>query len=116
MQLDQIINLAAHPIFKPQFGQTCKQKFDEAGVLILKNFLTPAAQDAIIEEGYKKQTSAFYTNSATTYISHKKIQSLMISILTINGFNRPKVVLPMIRLLWIRPYVPSMMPKSYAYF
>ena len=72
MQLDQIINLAAHPIFEPQFGQTCKQKFDEAGVLILKSFLTPAARYIVIEEGHNKQRSAFYTNSGhNVYLTQK---------------------------------------------
>ena len=72
MQLNQIINLAAHPISEPQFARTCKQQFDEAGVLILKNFLSPAARDAIIEEGHKKQTSAFYTNSGhNVYLTQK---------------------------------------------
>jgi hypothetical protein len=63
MQLSQVINLATHPIHDTQYGQACKQKFDKDGVLVLKQFLTPAALTAVVDEGKNKQHLAFYTES-----------------------------------------------------
>ena len=63
MQLDQVIDLTAHPIHDEEYAQTCKRQFDAAGVLVLKQFLTESARAAIIEEGEDKQSSVFYTAS-----------------------------------------------------
>jgi hypothetical protein len=63
MQLSQVINLATHPIHDTQYEQACKQKFDKDGVLVLKQFLTPAALTAVVDEGKNKEHLAFYTES-----------------------------------------------------
>ena len=63
MQLSQLINLATHPIHDTKYEQDCKQQFDKDGVLVLKQFLTPAALSAVVDEGKNKQHLAFYTNS-----------------------------------------------------
>jgi len=63
MQLSQLINLATHPIHDTKYEQDCKQQFDKDGVLVLKQFLTPAALNAVLDEGKNKQHLAFYTNS-----------------------------------------------------
>ena len=72
MQLKQVMNLANHPIHDPQYQQACKQQLDQAGGLILKNFLTPVARAAIIDEGKQQQAAAFYTNSGhNVYLTQK---------------------------------------------
>ena len=72
MQLSQVINLATHPIHDKRYEQACKHQFDNKGVLVLKQFLTPIARAAIIEEGKHKQTAAFYTNSGhNVYLTQK---------------------------------------------
>ena len=63
MQLSQVINLATHPIHNTKYEQACKQQFDKDGVLVLKQFLTPAALTAVVDEGKNKQPLAFYTKS-----------------------------------------------------
>jgi hypothetical protein len=72
MQLSQVINLAIHPIHDTKYEQACKQKFDKDGVLVLKQFLTPAALTAVVDEGKKKQHLAFYTKSGhNVYLTQK---------------------------------------------
>ena len=63
MQLSQVINLATHPIHDTKYEQACKQKFDKDGILVLKQFLTPAALTTVVNEGKNKQHLAFYTES-----------------------------------------------------
>jgi hypothetical protein len=72
MQLNQVINLTSHPISEPQYEQACKQQFDQEGVLVLKDFLTPTARAAIITEGTLQKKAAFYTNSGhNVYLTQK---------------------------------------------
>ena len=63
MQLNQVINLASHPIHHTDYEQACKQQFDKQGVLVLKQFLTPTALSTVLKEGQDKQHLAFYTDS-----------------------------------------------------
>ncbi|MBT3437398.1 MAG: 2OG-Fe(II) oxygenase [Oceanospirillaceae bacterium] len=63
MLLNQVINQTAHPIANTSYQQQSKQQFDQEGVLVLRQFLTPAALSAIVDEGNNKQDLAFYTES-----------------------------------------------------
>jgi len=70
MQLNQVINQSTHPIEQAHYQQLCKGQFDQQGVLVLKNFLTPAALLAVVDEGDHKQHLAFFTESGhNVYLS-----------------------------------------------
>lgn len=72
MQLDQVINITAHPIHHKHYEQSCKLQLDKKGVLVLKDFLTLSARSAMVEEGINKQSEAFYTSSGhNVYLTQK---------------------------------------------
>ncbi|WP_130833434.1 HalD/BesD family halogenase [[Erwinia] mediterraneensis] len=61
--LEQIIQLAKHPLHQAQYRQQCRRQLDRDGVLVLENFLTPQALAAVLEEGKAHQHQAFYAQS-----------------------------------------------------
>jgi hypothetical protein len=62
-QLAPIINLSSHPIMDAEYLASCKASLDDSGALVLRNFLTADALDAIRQEGEAQQHLAFYTAS-----------------------------------------------------
>ena len=72
MQLNQVINITAHPIHQKHYEQACKLQLDKEGVLVLKDFLTLPARTAMVDEGINKQSQAFYTSSGhNVYLTQK---------------------------------------------
>ncbi|EPJ46333.1 MAG: hypothetical protein OFPII_21480 [Osedax symbiont Rs1] len=63
MQLPDIVNFNAHPIDDYVFTEQCKQHLNDSGSLVLKNFLSTAAIQLIVDEALAEQHLAFYTNT-----------------------------------------------------
>lgn len=62
MEIDNIINLNSHPINNPAFQASCKKMLEEKGVLVLDDFITQLALEAIGLEGIGKKNQAYYTS------------------------------------------------------
>lgn len=60
MTVADIIDLAAHPIHHTDFKAKCRDTLDETGVLVLSDFIQPAALDAIRAESIAKQDQAYF--------------------------------------------------------
>jgi len=58
-----LINIDRHPIRNDSFRQSCRQTLDQDGVLVLPEFLTPAAIRAIAEDGEARCGDAYYTSN-----------------------------------------------------
>ncbi len=70
MELEQIIDLAAHPIGDPPFRAACRETFEADGVLVLPGFVTGPAIDAIRAEGEANRDKVFaQTSRHTVYLS-----------------------------------------------
>jgi hypothetical protein len=61
--LADIINLDQHPLTNQDFRAECKRTLDEKGVLVMPDFMTPAAVSSVQREGEENQNLAFYTLS-----------------------------------------------------
>ena len=59
--LADIINIDQYPIIKSEFRNRCRTTLDDAGVLVLPRFLTPAAIDSVQQDGLEHQHLAYYT-------------------------------------------------------
>ncbi|MBT5579832.1 MAG: 2OG-Fe(II) oxygenase [Acidimicrobiaceae bacterium] len=57
------IDSQSHPISDPDYATACKEELDAAGALVLPNFFTPEAIDAIIRESANREDEAFYAAS-----------------------------------------------------
>jgi len=69
MLLNQIIELSDYPITDQEFTNSCKQRLDSDGALVLPNFLSDIAIKQIIAEGEQQQNLAFYsTNKHNVYL------------------------------------------------
>jgi len=62
-ELDRIVNFAANPILDTNFLSQCQRTLNEKGVLVLHDFLNPAALKAIKREGDENRHLAYYTSS-----------------------------------------------------
>jgi hypothetical protein len=70
MRLDEIINFEAHAITDTAFQVESSKLLDETGVLVLRDFLRPAALESVCSEGERKQHLAYYTRqNHNVYIS-----------------------------------------------
>ena len=59
--LPELIHPRHMPLLRQDFLDRCKRTLDEEGVLVLPDFLTPAAIAAIRQDGHGNQHRAFYT-------------------------------------------------------
>lgn len=70
MQLDQIIDFSAHPLSDAKFRTMCRKEIDDHGVLVLPNFMTPSAIDAVHAEGEASRDLVYAsTETHTVYLS-----------------------------------------------
>ena len=68
-QLSKIIDQHAHPMNREDFRAQCKAALDDAGVLVLKNFLLKGVVDRIKQEGLDNQHLAYFTaNTHNIYL------------------------------------------------
>lgn len=63
VEIAELLNLSANPINDAQFRADCKQELENAGVLLLQNFLNPSAVESIRLEGEQNRHLAYYTSS-----------------------------------------------------
>ncbi|MDB4222193.1 hypothetical protein N9850_00350 [Granulosicoccus sp.] len=61
--LNSMLDVNRYPIGDTDFQSNCKSQLEEHGVLVLPEFLTTLAIDAIAAEGREHAAEAFYTNS-----------------------------------------------------
>jgi hypothetical protein len=61
--LSEVVDLDLHPLQSHDFRTRCKHSLDADGVLVLDNFLRPAAIEALQTEGEDQQRLAYYTNN-----------------------------------------------------
>ncbi|MEH6579504.1 MAG: 2OG-Fe(II) oxygenase [Amphritea sp.] len=61
MNLSEIIQQSNYPLADPKFSETCRQRLDHDGALVLPAFLTPTAIEQVVQEGIDKQSLAWYT-------------------------------------------------------
>ena len=62
-ELDAIVNLQRYPIDHSEFQTQCKRTLEQAGVLVLPDFLTPAAVAKVALEGEISRHKAYYTKN-----------------------------------------------------
>ncbi len=68
--LENIINSSKHPIHDKSYITRLKQTLQQYGVITLPHFLLPNIQTQLIQEAYKHQHLAYYTNSThNVYLS-----------------------------------------------
>lgn len=70
MQEHNIINSELHPLHSDDYRSSCKAQLDRDGVLVLENFLTPAAVKEMVGEGEALVGDAYFTaNDHNVYLS-----------------------------------------------
>lgn len=70
MRLNQIVDLTRYPIDDPDFCANYRAGFDEQGILVMPQFITPAAIKTIHAEGLEKQDNVYAkTEKHTVYLS-----------------------------------------------
>ncbi|PSL18561.1 HalD/BesD family halogenase [Shimia abyssi] len=70
MTLDEILDLNAYPIGDAAFRATCKNRFEETGVLSMPGFVQQGAINAIRDEGVANADKVFAkTEQHTVYLS-----------------------------------------------
>lgn len=68
--IEDVIDLDQHALQSNEFQASCQHTLDEDGVLVLRNFLRPAAITKIIREAEKKRHLAYYTvNNHNIYLT-----------------------------------------------
>lgn len=68
--INAVVSTHSHPLSDEDYQEQCKAVLDEHGVLVLKDFLTPEAIEAVRKDGLQNQHLAYYTNSDhTAYLS-----------------------------------------------
>jgi hypothetical protein len=70
MQIADIIDQSTHAISTDDFVSHCRQTLDETGVLVLTNFIRPAALDAMRDEAAAGQDKAYFcAQSHSVYLT-----------------------------------------------
>jgi len=70
MTIDDIVNLADHPIAKQEFVANCRKTLDEDGVLVLPDFITVGALQAMLAESQDGLEQAYFcTQSHSVYLT-----------------------------------------------
>ncbi len=69
-KLKALVNFTKHPLDDAKFRSQCCTQLADNGVLVLPEFLTPTAIDAVRSEGEQKANQAYFTNSShNVYLS-----------------------------------------------
>ncbi len=61
--LEQIVDLARHPIDQAGFRTTCRNELARTGVLVLARFFTEAAVEQVVADFAGRESEAFYARS-----------------------------------------------------
>lgn len=61
--LSAVVNLAAYPLGREEFRADCRRALAENGVLLLQDFLLPAAVASLQKEGAENRHLAYYTTA-----------------------------------------------------
>lgn len=70
MELNQIVDLRAYPLGDPDFQENCRRKYEDQGILVMPEFVTRPAIEAIQAEGRKNQDKVFASTAKhTVYLS-----------------------------------------------
>lgn len=70
MRLDDIIDTGNHPLTDPAYAAICNATLDDAGVLVLKGFIRPAALAAMRAEAEAGQDQAYFcTQTHSVYLT-----------------------------------------------
>lgn len=70
MRIEDIIDLDTHPLAQAGFGIRCGAILDDEGVLVLENFIRPAALAAMLAESKAKQEEAYFcAQSHSVYLT-----------------------------------------------
>lgn len=70
MTLGDIVDLDRHPILDPAFGAECNRMLDRDGVLVLENFILPAALAAMRDESEQGRAKAYFcTQQHSVYLT-----------------------------------------------
>ena len=70
MTIDTIIDLTTHPITNDSFATQCRETLDQTGVLVLPDFITPAALAAMRAESEAGQKDAYFcSQSHSVYLT-----------------------------------------------
>ncbi|MFS2224206.1 2OG-Fe(II) oxygenase [Pantoea sp. B65] len=74
--LDPVVNRLCHPLGDEHYIAACKQRLDQSGALVLRDFLTASALQAIKQEGEAHSHQAFYASSSHNVYLSKPDDSL----------------------------------------
>lgn len=70
MSIEEIVQTAEYPLADPSFLDRCKKALDSAGVLVLPDFITKAALEAMQSEAMTGQSKAYFcTQSHSVYLT-----------------------------------------------
>lgn len=58
-----LVRLDRHPLADHDWRQRCREQLNQSGALVLRQFLQPAALQAIIDEGHAQRHLAYHTLS-----------------------------------------------------
>ncbi len=63
MNISQLVDTDQYPLGNNAFRTQCKAQLEQAGVLVLPDFILPAVIEGIRQDGIKHQQRAFYTGN-----------------------------------------------------
>lgn len=66
MEFDQIVDLNSYPISDPKFRDTCRETYQETGVLVMPGFVTKPAITSIIDDGNTNRHNVFASEELHT--------------------------------------------------
>lgn len=70
MLLEEIVDLDTHPIIHAGYGANCRAKLDREGVLVLEDFIRPAALRLMLSESTAEQERAYFcAQSHSVYLT-----------------------------------------------
>lgn len=70
MELNQVVDLRTYPLGNPDFQENCRRKYEAQGILVMPEFVTRPAIEAIQAEGSKNQDKVFASTAKhTVYLS-----------------------------------------------
>ncbi|WP_224814416.1 2OG-Fe(II) oxygenase [Hasllibacter sp. MH4015] len=70
MALNDIVDLARHPVDDPAFGAACRERLDRDGVLVLSDFITPDALQEMRREGEAGRARTYFcAQSHSVYLT-----------------------------------------------
>src|SRR5690606_21507398 len=70
MDLNQIVDLTTYPIEKSAFRAACRKTYEDHGILVMPQFVTQPAIEAIQAEGRENEDKVFASSAKhTVYLS-----------------------------------------------